>query len=149
MLNHYSTFYIENHLYGIDAMFVQEITNALPTTIVPLAPKFIHGLINLRGQIATAVGLRELFDLAPVQTAQTGSGESTMSVVCRKDGMLLSLVVDRIGDVIEVPQDHFETPPDTISPAVGRFMTGVYKMPSSLLSLLEVSRIIEAINKNT
>jgi purine-binding chemotaxis protein CheW len=59
----YSTFRISGRLYGIDVTRVQEVTKSLPCTRVPLTPKHVKGLINLRGQIATAIELRELFDL--------------------------------------------------------------------------------------
>lgn len=138
----YSTFFVADRLYGIDVVQVQEITKTMPITHVPLAPKYVHGLINLRGQIATAVGLRELFELP--KSADTSE---TLSVVCKDDGMLLSLLIDRVGDVLEVNDSDFEPTPETISPNVSRFMSGVYKIPGNLLSIIEVSKIIEILNK--
>ncbi len=138
----FSTFFVSDRLYGIDVMSVQEITKMMNATKVPLAPTFVHGLINLRGQIATAVGLRELFDLRD----STRSAEP-MNVVCKGEGMLLSLLVDQIGDVIEVDDSNFETTPETITPSVGRFMQGVYKIPGSLLSIIEVKKIVDVLNK--
>ncbi len=138
----YSTFYVSDRLYGIDVMSVQEITKITNATKVPLAPNFVQGLINLRGQIATAVGLRELFDL----NEQTISVNS-MNVVCKGDGMLLSLLVDQIGDVIEVDESSFESTPETIDPSVSRFMNGVYKIPGNLLSIIEVKKIVDVLNK--
>ncbi len=138
----YSTFYVADRLYGIDVTMVQEITKKMTITKVPLAPPFVYGLINLRGQIATAVGLRELFILAKDENVQ-----DQMNVVCKDEGMLLSLVIDRIGDVIEVEDKDFEPTPDTINNSVGRFMSGVYKIPGQLLSIIDVKKIIEILNK--
>lgn len=138
----FSTFYVANRLYGIDVMSVQEITKKMNATKVPLAPDFVHGLINLRGQISTAVGLRELFLLK-----DTNLIEDSMNVVCKGEGMLLSLVVDQIGDVIEVDDQLYEQTPETINPDVGRFMSGVYKVPGNLLSILEIKKIIDVLNK--
>src|SRR4051812_30814983 len=92
----YSTFYVADRLYGIEVTQVQEIAKPLPLTPIHLAPNYVSGLINLRGQIATAIGLRELFELPPDQEREK------MSVVCKCEGTLLSLLVDKIGDVIEV-----------------------------------------------
>jgi purine-binding chemotaxis protein CheW len=123
-------------------MSVQEITKMMNATKVPLAPTFVHGLINLRGQIATAVGLRELFELR-----DNHQSSEPMNVVCKGEGMLLSLLVDQIGDVIEVDDVSFEATPETITPSVGRFMQGVYKIPGSLLSIIEVKKIVDVLNK--
>ncbi|MEY4616572.1 MAG: hypothetical protein RJB66_1532 [Pseudomonadota bacterium] len=138
----FCTFLVADRLYGIDVMNVQEITKMMAATKVPLAPNFVHGLINLRGQIATAVGLRELFDLNEVK-----NNTESMNVVCKGEGLLLSLIVDQIGDVIEVEDAAFEATPETINPGVGRFMQGVYKISGNLLSIIDVKKIIEVLNK--
>jgi purine-binding chemotaxis protein CheW len=138
----FSTFFVSDRLYGIDVMSVQEITKKMNATQVPLAPSFVYGLINLRGQIATAVGLRELFELK-----DKPQNHESMNVVCKSDGMLLSLLVDQIGDVIEVDDASFEPTPETVAPGVERFMQGVYKIPGNLLSIIEVKKIIDILNK--
>lgn len=138
----FSTFYVAGRLYGLDVIAVQEVTKALVITRVPLAQPYVCGLINLRGQIATAITLRKLFAL------EDGADESElMNVVCKGEGLLLSLLVDQIGDVIEVENSLFEPTPDTVSPEVGRFMAGVYKVPGALLSILDVEKIIEVLQK--
>jgi purine-binding chemotaxis protein CheW len=134
----FSTFYVCGNLYGLEVGAVQEVTKALQMTPVPLAPEYVHGLINLRGQIATAIGMRDLFSLG-----KEGLPEELMSVVCKSDGLLVSLVVDQIGDVLEVDQALFEPTPDTLLPSVARYMEGVYKIPGELLSVLDINKIAE------
>lgn len=138
----FSTFYVAGSLYGIDVASVQEVTKSLSMTKVPLAPVFVYGLINLRGQIATAIGLRDLFELK-----KSESSDEPMNVVCKGEGLLLSLLVDQIGDVLEVDNALFEPTPDTLAESVSRFMTGVYKTPGTLLSILDINKIIEALKK--
>jgi len=131
----FTTFHIGNDFFGIEVMKVQEVTNT-PTIIpVPLAPKFVRGLINLRGQLATALGLRELFggDLSDIK--------NQMSVVCRMDGNLVSLMVDSIGDVVEADGRSFEPPPDTLPLGLRSFVKGIYKMNGKLLSVLDLEKI--------
>jgi purine-binding chemotaxis protein CheW len=139
MTRRFSTFYLGENLYGIDVMKVQEVTRSLPRTRVPLAPGYVHGLINLRGQIATAVGLRELFEFSDAPP------ESPMNVVCRSGELLLAFLVDRVGDVMEVEDATFEQAPDTVPGDIRRFMEGVYKIPGNLLSVIEVERISDFI----
>lgn len=138
----FSTFYVSGSLYGLDVSTVQEVTKSLPMTKVPLSPQFVDGLINLRGQIATAIGLRNLFNLGHEDKA-----EEYMNVVCKGDGLLLSLLVDQIGDVLEVDASQFESTPDTLPESVSRFMTGVYKIPGALLSVLDINKIVEELQK--
>jgi purine-binding chemotaxis protein CheW len=138
----YATFRVGKRLYGIDVTRVQEITKALPCTRVPLAPKYVIGLINLRGQIATAVDLKELFDLKTEPPVQC------MSVFCEIKGSLLSLIVDEVGDVVEVDDSSFEDTPDTVPRKIKSLMSGVYKIPGDLLSILEVDKITDIVMGN-
>ncbi len=137
----FSTFYVADRLYGIDVMQVQEVTKTLPLTCIRLAPDYVKGLINLRGQIATAVGLRELFQI------NSETSTEKMTVVCRHEDVLLSLLVDRIGDVIEVSDESFERSLDTIDESISKFMQGVYKVPGAVLSVIEVEKIFKTLNK--
>jgi purine-binding chemotaxis protein CheW len=137
----YSTFWVDERLYGVNIQMVQEITKSMNVTDVPLAPNYIKGLINLRGQIATAVGLKELFE---IQTQNNHEGK--INVVCKSESYLLSLVVDEVGDVLELEDNLFEMTPETVSPKVSRFMTGVYKLPTSLLSVIDIQKIIDFLN---
>lgn len=141
-MNQFSTFYVGENLYGLDVSTVQEVTKSLPMTKVPLASKFVCGLINLRGQIASAIGLRELFQLK-----LDDHPRESMNVVCKGNDLLLSLLVDQIGDVLEVSEDLFEPTPDTLSEEVSKFMLGVYKIEGNLLSILDISKIVEVLQK--
>jgi purine-binding chemotaxis protein CheW len=136
----FSTFWVDDRLYGVNIKMVQEITKSMNVTQVPLAPGFIKGLINLRGQIATAVGLRELFEIAQ------NSGSGKINVVCKSEAYLLALVVDEVGDVLELEDNLFERTPETVSMGVSRFMSGVYKLPNNLLSVIDIQKIIDFLN---
>ena len=139
----FSTFYIADRMYGIDVMRVQEITKALPMARIPLAPHFVHGLINLRGQISTAIGLRELFSIKePAPPEQ-------MNVVCKLNEVLASFLVDRIGDVMELESKDFELAPETIPEEIRKFVEGVYKIPGTLLSVINVDRVSEFFIKSS
>lgn len=136
----YSTFYVAGRMYGINVTKVQEIVKPMPMTAIPLAEDFVQGLINLRGQVATAIGLRELFGLTD------DSQNESMNVVCRCDGNLIALLVDEIGDVIEVSQSSYEVPPRTIPESIRKYMTGVYKLKDSLLSVIDIDRLFKHVN---
>jgi purine-binding chemotaxis protein CheW len=140
MMTQYLTFSVGQDLYGIEVMRVQEVTSHLPIIPVPLAPAFVQGLINLRGQIATALGLKELFGMGSTQL------EGGASVVCRLDGNLLSLLVDSVGEVIEVGENQFEPAPDIVPDGVRRFLKGIYKINGALLSVVDLDRLTKELN---
>lgn len=136
----YTTFYLDGKIYGINVANVQEVTQALSVTKMRTAPAYIKGLINLRGQIATAIGLHELLGLP------LNHGEK-MTIVCRNDDVLLSLFVDCCGDVIETIPENFEGVPSTIPGNIRNFMEGVYKLEGSTISLLSLDAIINELEK--
>lgn len=128
----YSTFFVAGRLFGLDVTCVQEVVKAMPMTRVPLAPRHIAGLINLRGQVAAAVGLRELFKL------ESRDVRDMMNVVCRAEGMLLSFLVDEIGDVVEVQRGEAERAPATVPETTRRFLSAVYQTSGQLLSVIDI-----------
>lgn len=134
----FTTFWLADRLYGIDVMRVQEITNPLPITRVPLSPSFVIGLINLRGQVSTAISLRDLFKMEKFPNT-----DEQMNVVCRVGDLLFSFMVDRIGDVIEVSKKDYEDAPETVPQNIRRFMGGVYKIPGTLLSIIDVEAVAD------
>jgi purine-binding chemotaxis protein CheW len=69
-----------------------------------------------------------------------------INVVCKSESYLMSLVVDEVGDVLELEDIQFELTPETVSPNVSRFMSGVYKLPNNLLSVIDIQKIIDFLN---
>ena len=137
----YSTFKVADRLYGIDVTAVQEVVRSMAMTPIPLAERYVKGLINLRGQVATAIGMHELFGFEKPTSAEA------MNVVCKCEGNLISLLVDEIGDVMEVPKQNFEPTPQTVAGDVKRFMVGVYKIPGNLLSIIDTEKVLDYLNK--
>lgn len=133
----YSTFYLDGLYLGVEVLKVQELIRYQEMTPVPLAPSLIRGLINLRGQIVTAIELRRRFDM-PDRPAD----QMPMNVVVRMEDGAVSLLVDEIGDVVEVNDEQFEPAPETIRGRANDLVTGVYKMAERLLLVLDVERAI-------
>ena len=132
-----ATFYLDGQLFGVEVSQVQEVIRYQEMTPVPQAPAVVAGLINLRGQIVTAVDVRARFGLPPL----SGDREPMNVVLATSDGVV-SLLVDEIGDVLELSEADFERPPATL-PAVFRdVVVGVYKLERSLLLMLDVERIV-------
>ena len=128
----FCTFYLDGLLFGVELQGVQEVMRTLEMTQVPLAPEVVRGLINLRGQIVTAVDLRERLALKPLP-----AGTLPMNVVVRSEDGAVSLLVDEIGDVAEVEESTFERPPETLTGPVRAMIVGVYKLDGRLLHVLD------------
>ncbi len=131
----YCTFYVDKFLFGVVVLDVQEVLKYQDLTQVPLAPKEIQGLINLRGQIITAIDLRSRMNLPPRE-----EGQKPMNVVIRTNNEVISFLVDSIGDVLEVDETTFEMAPDTVDIATRELVTGVYKLEGKLLMVLDAGK---------
>jgi len=131
------TFYLGGHFYGIDVVRVQEVIRYQDMTRVPLAPRDIRGLINLRGQIVTAVDMRRRLNL-PERTGD----DLPMNVVVRSDDGAASLLVDEIGDVMEVASASCDAVPQTVPQEARALLRGVFKLENRLLLELDIDRIM-------
>jgi purine-binding chemotaxis protein CheW len=137
LTNQLCTFRIDDCLYGIDALKVQEVLKYQEMTRAPRAPVEVSGLINLRGQIVTAIDLRRRLGLKP-----KADGRQQMNVVVRDNDCAVSLLVDKIGDVVKVDESCFEEPPTTLASSTRELIQGAYKLEKQLLLLLDVEKVI-------
>ncbi len=134
----FATFYLDRLHFGIEVEQVQEVIRYQEMTRVPLASPVVQGLINLRGQIVTAIDLRRRLKLAA-----RAEGELPMNVVVRTEDGALSLLVDEIGDVLEITDETFEPPLETIRGVARELIRGVYKLQDSLLLVLDTERAVQ------
>ena len=133
-----ATFYLDGFFFGIEVEKVQEVIRYQEMTRVPLASSVVKGLINLRGQIVTAIDLRRRLELQP-----RPDGELPMNVVVRSDDGAVSLLVDEIGDVLEIAEDTLEQPPATVTGLTRELVRGVCKLADQLLLVLDTERAIQ------
>ena len=133
----FCTFFLNGLFFGVEVLKVQEVIRYQEMTRVPLAPVTIQGLINLRGQIVTAIDLRRRLDLPP-----RGEEQLPMNVVVRSDDGAVSLLVDEIGDVVEIEEDIYEAPPETLKGVARELIQGVYKLKERLLLILDTEKTI-------
>ena len=137
----FCTFLLNEIYFGIEVQYVQEVIRYQQMTRVPLAPPDICGLINLRGQIITAVDLRRRLELS--YPAQSSLEQLPFNVVVRNCDEVVSLLVDEIEDILEFGQDNFEPPPTTLKGKVCQMIQGVYKLKNRLLLILDTEKILE------
>lgn len=133
----FATFYVGDTLLGVDIHQVQEINRQLDVTPVPRSPAYVRGVINLRGDVSTVIDLRHVLGLDPAEETR----ESRNLIVHWREESI-GLWVDRISDIIAVPQDKICQPPSNIDGVGGRFFQGVYELESEILVLLDIDRVL-------
>lgn len=139
MANQYCTFRLGGHLFGVPVETVQEVLREQNLTPVPMASREVSGLINLRGQIVITIDLRERMGLP----ARDEGFEATNVVVRTSGDTVTSLLVDKIGDVLEPDQDRFEAPPDTVVGRVRELVTRVCKLDRELMLVLDTDKAVD------
>ena len=138
-MSQYVTFSLGGSLYGVDVTRVQEALRSHVRTRVPLSPPAVAGLVNLRGQVVLTVDLRPRLGLEP-----RGEDAEPMMVVVQVAGEPVSLLVDEIGDVMEVGPETFEAPPETLDAALRPLILGAHKLDGRLLLVLDVDQATAA-----
>lgn len=138
MSEQYSTFQVGDLFFGVEVVKVQEVLRYQEMTRVPLAPDVVQGLINLRGQIVTALDMRSRLGLAQRPPEMT-----PMNLVLRSDEGAVSLLVDEIGDVLEVETDCYERVPETLPAEQRELIAGVCKLDGRLLLVLDTEKAMQ------
>jgi purine-binding chemotaxis protein CheW len=134
----FCSFFLDGLRFGVDVHKVQEVVPYQEMTHVPLAPPTVRGLLNLRGQIVTGIDLRRRLGLAD----RTGDS-LPMNVVIRGEDSPVSFLVDDIGEVIEVPADAGERPPETLRGTVRDLIQEVYPLQDELLLVLDTAKTLD------
>ena len=139
----FCTFFVRGLFLGLEVTCIQEVIRYQPLTVVPLSSPVIGGLMNLRGQIVTAIDLRQRLGLPP-----RDPGVRPINVVVRTGDGPVSLLVDEIGDVIEVETGAFERPPDTLGHEARGLIRGAYKLKGRLMLVLDAARTLDTDGSN-
>ena len=132
------TVYLRDQLLGIPVLDVHDVLNAQKMTKIPLAPPSVAGVLNLRGRIVTAVDLRIHLGFKPRE-----ENEDFMSVVVEYKGEPYSLLIDKVGEVLSLPNSDFERTPVTVDDRLREVSSGIYRLEKELLVVLEVNDLLE------
>ena len=131
------TFRLGDQWLGVPVVMIQEVIAGRRISPVPLSASEVQGFLNLRGQIVTAVDLRAVLGLPPRE-----EGDPFMNVVVKDGDELFSLVVDEVGDVVEVGDSGVEPTPKTLDAVWKRCCQGVIRMERGLLVVLDVGVVL-------
>ena len=136
------TIIIAGQRFGIPILQVQDVLGEQTIAKIPLAPPEVAGSLNLRGRIVTAIDMRCRLSMEP----QSEGEASEMGVVVEHDNELYSLIIDKVGDVMRLKNENFESTPATLDPAWKEFASGIYRLDSELLVILDIPKFLSAVD---
>lgn len=131
------TFRLGKAEYGIDIMQAKEIIKMEKITLVPNAPDFIEGVINLRGNVVPIIDLKRRFRLVE------GEGErNTGIIIIRIDDIEMGIIIDAISKVLSIPEEDVQPPPPVFAGIGQRYIKGVAKIDEMLLIILDLEKLL-------
>jgi purine-binding chemotaxis protein CheW len=132
------TITVAGQTFGIPVLIVHDVLGPQRITRVPLAPPEVAGSLNLRGRIVTAIDVRTRLGIE-----RRPAGEAGMSVVVEQSGEFYSLMVDGVGEVLNLAAGKFERNPATLDMRWRDVSAGIYRLDSELLVVLDVVRLLD------
>lgn len=136
-INKYLSFHLGDEEYGLDILDVREIIGVMKITVVPRMPKFVKGVINLRGKVIPVIDLREKFNMLAVKAT-----EETCIIVLEVKNTLMGILVDSVSEVIDIDVDAIEEAPDFGKNVSTDFITGIGKVKGKVVMLLDIRRVL-------
>lgn len=132
------SFNIGSEEFGVDILKVQEINRMVEITRVPQAPPYVEGVINLRGKVIPIVDLRKRFNIE-----EREYDKNTRIVVVDISGNIMGMVVDSVSEVLRLPANTIEPPPEIVASINSEYIKGVAKLEDRLLIFLDLSKVID------
>lgn len=136
-------FLIGNEEYAVDILKVQEINRIAQITKVPNSPDFVEGVINLRGKVIPILDLRIRMGMGKIE-----HDSRTRIIVVEVNQKTIGFIVDEVSEVLRIPANVIEPPPQLVTGKKSEFITGVGKLEDRLLILLDLDKIISLEESN-
>lgn len=130
-------FRLKDEEYGVEVGQVKSIEKLEHITRVPRTPKFVKGVINLRGVVTPIIDLRNRFELE-----ESVYSESTRVIIVAVGELEVGLIVDAANDVIDIAVDAIEPPPEVVGGVEAAYLRGVAKLDKRLLILLNLDKVL-------
>lgn len=136
----YLTFQLRDQTFGVSVPQVNDVLMHHRIRKTPLAPSSVAGLMNLRGRIVTALDVRACLAQPP-----RADNEDSLIIVIERKNELFGLIIDAVGDVVQMDPDTFEDVPATLDEAWRSVTSGIYKLKEEIIVILDTGRLLETI----
>ncbi len=130
--------------FGIPVLVIQDVLSSQKVTKIPLSIPEIEGSLNLRGRIVTAINMCKYLN---IETLNSHDNTKDMSIVVEHNKYLYSLIVDKVGDVLSLPNNKIEKNPVTLDTALKEISSGIYRLEDRLLIVLDVIGFLNSLCK--
>ncbi|GAB7388239.1 chemotaxis protein CheW [Bacillaceae bacterium] len=130
-------FRLKDEEYGVEVNQVKSIERLDHITRVPKAPSFVKGVMNLRGVIIPLIDLRSRFQLEAADHT-----DQTRVIIVSVGEVEVGLIVDAAYDVIDIPTDMVEPPPQVVGGVDAAYLQGIAKLKDRLLILLNLEKVL-------
>jgi purine-binding chemotaxis protein CheW len=141
LVTEYVTVTIGDHMFGLPIFRVQDVFVPVGLTRVPLAPPEVAGILNLRGRVVTAIDMRSRLDFGPREP-----GTPVMAIGIEFKGESYGLLVDAVGEVMQLHNSACEAKPTNLDPRLARVAAGIYRLEGQLMVVLDVDRVLDIRN---
>jgi purine-binding chemotaxis protein CheW len=141
LVTEYVTVTIGDHMFGLPIFRVQDVFVPVGLTRVPLAPPEVAGILNLRGRVVTAIDMRSRLDFGGREP-----GTPVMAIGIELKGESYGLIVDAVGEVIQLHNSACEAKPANLDPRLSRVAAGIYRLEGQLMVVLDVDRVLDIRN---
>ncbi|HEX5637995.1 MAG: chemotaxis protein CheW [Gammaproteobacteria bacterium] len=131
------TFRLDEEVYGINVMLVQEVLRVTDIAPVPGAPGYVVGIINLRGNVVTVIDTRMRFGLPPREM-----DDSTRIVIIEAEKQTVGIVVDSVAEVVDIYSNEIESAPNVGNDETARYIEGVVSRGEELLILVDLNKLL-------
>lgn len=132
------TYQLKDETYGINVMQVQEVLRITEIAPVPGAPKYVLGIINLRGNVVTVIDTRLRFGLS----VKEKNDDQSRIIIVEVNGNVIGMLVDSVAEVVYLHQSEIDSAPAVNNDESSRFIQGVCSREEQLLILVDVNKFL-------
>lgn len=131
------TFCLDEEVYGINVMQVQEVLRYTDIAPVPGAPSYVLGIINLRGNVVTVIDTRTRFGLG-----QNDITEHSRIVIIESEKQVVGIMVDSVAEVVYLKTSEIDSAPHVGTDESAKFIQGVSNRDDQLLILVDLNKLL-------
>lgn len=133
----YVIFKLGEESYGIDIAYVNAVEKITNISLVPNTPKYIEGIINLRGDVIPVYNLRTKFNMAQVQIT-----DDTKLIIIKMDGFLLALQVDGVEEIAEYNEENLRESPKILQNMATSYISKVAHMDGKMIIIMNIEGLL-------
>lgn len=138
----YLTFYMAGEEYGVDILHVQEIRGWEESTEIPNSPKYVKGVLNLRGTVVPVIDLRSRFNL-PLKKYDETTVVIVLKVTLDGRNKVMGIIVDAVSDVYTFPISEIKPAPDVGAAINASFIEGLVNVENGMLNILKITNALD------